>query len=135
MPSWDNRQFIAAIDLRRRALQPDEPEIDRNGGRAVSKARRKKSPNTDLVKAVQHRTEDILDFYEEIEDDRTVIVLDYQKQTINAYHYEEYKATLSTESQAVYDQEYEKAVAEDKVLVVVWDRVTGRLVITTFDRD
>jgi hypothetical protein len=39
------------------------------------------------------------------------------------------------ESQAVYDQEYKKAVAEDKVLVVVWDRVTGRLVITTFDRD
>ena len=67
----------------------------------MSKARRKKSPNTDLVKAVQHRTEDILDFYEEIEDDRPVIVLDYQKQTINAYHYEEYKATLSVESQEI----------------------------------
>ena len=101
----------------------------------MSKARRKKSPNTDLVKAVQHRTEDILDFYEEIEDDRPVIVLDYQKQTINAYHYEEYKATLSMESQAVYDQEYEKAIAEDKVLVLAWDSATGRLVITTFDYD
>ena len=101
----------------------------------MAKAKPRKSPNADLVKAVQDRTEDILDFYEVIEDDRPVIVLDYQKQTINAYHYEEYEATLSTESQAVYDQEYEKAVAEDKVLVVVWDRETGRLVITTFDRD
>ena len=62
-------------------------------------------------------------------------MLDFQKQTINAYHYEEYKARLSMESQAVYDQEYEKAMAEDKVLVVVWDRATGRLVITTFDHD
>jgi hypothetical protein len=101
----------------------------------VARAKRKKSPNADLVKAVQDRTEDILDFYEEIEDDRPVIVLDFQKHTINAYHYEQYKSILSVESQAVYDQEYEKALAEDKVLVVVWDRVTGRLVITTFDRD
>ena len=101
----------------------------------MGKAKRKKSPNADLVKAVQDRTEDILDFYEEVEDDRPVIVLDFQKHTINAYHYEHYKSILSVESQAVYDQEYEKALAEDKVLVVVWDRVTGRLVITTFDRD
>jgi hypothetical protein len=101
----------------------------------MARAKRKKSPNADLVKAVQDRTEDILDFYEEVENDRPVIVLDFQKHTICAYHYEEHKATLSVESQAVYDQEYEKALAEDKVLVLVWDRVTGRLVITTFDRD
>ena len=35
----------------------------------------------------------------------------------------------------MYDQEYEKAMAEDKILVLVWDSATGRLVITTFDRD
>ena len=97
--------------------------------------RRKKSPNADLVKAVQDHTDHILDFYEEVEDERPVIVLDFQKQTIGAYHYEEYKARLSVESQAVYDQEYEKAMAEDKVLVLVWDNATGRLVTTTFDYD
>ena len=101
----------------------------------MARARRKKSPNADLVKAVQDRTEDILDLYEEVEDDRPVLVLDFQKQTIGAYHYEEYKTVLSVESQAVYDREYEKALAEDKILVLVWDRATGRLVITTFDRD
>ena len=101
----------------------------------MARARRKKSPNADLVKAVQDRTEDILDLYEEVEDDRPVLVLDFQKQTIGAYHHEEYKTGLSVESQAVYDQEYEKALAEDKILVLVWDRATGRLVITTFDRD
>src|SRR3954449_5386814 len=87
----------------------------------MAKARTRKSPNADLVKAVQDRTEDILDFYEEVQDERPVIVLDFQKQTIGAYHYEEYKTRLSVESQAMYDQEYEKAIAEDKVLVLVWD--------------
>ncbi len=62
-------------------------------------------------------------------------MFDFQKQTIGAYHYEAYKTRLSVESQAVYDQEYERALAADKVLVLVWDSVTGRLVITTFDRD
>jgi hypothetical protein len=66
----------------------------------MARAKRKKSPNADLVKAVQDRTEDILDFYEEVENDRPVIVLDFQKHTICAYHYEEHKATLSVESQA-----------------------------------
>ena len=45
----------------------------------MARARRKKSPNADLVKAVQDRTEDILDLYEEVEDDRPVLVLDFQK--------------------------------------------------------
>jgi hypothetical protein len=101
----------------------------------MARSKGKKSPNADLVKAVQDHTEAILDFYEEVEDDRPVIVFDFQKQTIGAYHYEEYKTRLSGESQAVYDQEYEKAQAEDKVLILIWDSLTGRLVITTFDRD
>ena len=101
----------------------------------MAKAKRRKSPNADLVKAVQDRTEDILDFHEGVQDERPVIVLDFQKQTIGAYHYEEYKTRLSVESQAMYDQEYEKAIAEDKVLVLVWDSATGRLVITTFAYD
>jgi len=101
----------------------------------MSKAKRKKSPNADLVKAVQDYTEEILIFYERVEDERPVIVLDFQKQTIRAYHYEEYKTRLSVESQALFDEEYEKALAEDKVLVLVWDSATGRLIITTFAHD
>jgi len=41
----------------------------------------------------------------------------------------------SKESQVVLDDEYEKALAEDKVLVLAWDSATGRLVTTTFDLD
>jgi len=101
----------------------------------MARAKWKKSPNADLVKAVQDHTDQIIEFYERVEDERPVIVLDFQKQTICAYHYEEYKVRLSKESQVVLDVEYEKALAEDKVLVLAWDSATGRLVTTTFDLD
>jgi hypothetical protein len=54
----------------------------------VSKARRQRSPNADLAKVVQNRTEDILDFYEKFEGDRPVIVLDFQNGSLRAYNYE-----------------------------------------------
>ena len=101
----------------------------------MAKAKRKKSPNADLVKAVQDHTDQIIEFYENVEYERPVIVLDFQKQTICVYHYEEYKVRLSKESQVVLDVEYEKALAEDKLLVLAWDSATGRLVTTTFDLD
>jgi hypothetical protein len=120
------------IKTERAWVQAGGPETT---GSLEPESERTKSPNADLVRAVQDRTEDILDLYEEVEGDRPVIVFDFLRRTICAYHYEQYKSTLSVESQALYDQEYEKALAGDKVLVLVWDRATGRLVITTFDRD
>ncbi len=101
----------------------------------MAKAKRNQNPNADLIKAVQDHLDQIIDFYENVEDERPVIVLDFQEQKICAYHYEEYKSRLSVESQAVFDKEYEKALAEDKVLVLAWDSATGRLVTTTFDHD
>ena len=101
----------------------------------MAKAKRNQNPNADLIKAVQDHSDQIIDFYENVEDERPVIVLDFQEQKICAYHYEEYKSRLSVESQAVFDKEYEKALAEDKVLVLAWDSATGRLVTTTFDHD
>ncbi len=101
----------------------------------MARAKWKKSPNADLVKAVQDHRDQIIEFYERVEDERPVIVLDFQKQTICAYHYEEYKVRLSKESQVVLDVEYEKALAEDKLFVLAWDSATGRLVTTTLDLD
>src|SRR3954447_24868462 len=102
---------------------------------AMARAKRKRSPNADLVEAVQDHTDQIIDFYEAVEHKRPVIVLDFQRQQLQAYSYEEYKARLSKESQEVLDEEYERAMAEDKVFVVVWDDATKRLVTITFDHD
>jgi len=62
-------------------------------------------------------------------------VLDFQRQQLRAYPYEEYRVMLSKESQVVLDEEYEKAIAKDKVLVLAWYSATGRLVTTSFDHD
>ena len=94
-----------------------------------------KNPNADLIKAVQDHTDQIIDFYEKVEYDQPVIELDFQRQQIQAYHYEEYKVRLSKESQVVLDEEYKKAMDEDKILVLVWDEATQRLLTTTFDYD
>ena len=67
-----------------------------------------KNPNADLIKAVQDHTDQIIEFYEKVEYDQPVIVLDFQRQQIQAYHYEEYKVRLSKESQVVLDEEYKK---------------------------
>jgi hypothetical protein len=101
----------------------------------MAKAKRNKSPNADLVKAVQDHTDQIIDFYERVEYKRPVIVLDFQRQQLQAYAYEDYKVRLSKESQVVLDEEYEKAMAEDKIFVLAWDDATQRLVTTTFDYD
>jgi len=61
----------------------------------MARAKWKKSSNADLVKAVQDHTDQIIEFYERVEDERPVIVLDFQKQTICAYPYEEYRVILS----------------------------------------
>ena len=110
----------------------DEAE---NRGGADGESETEENPNADLVKAVQDHTDQIIDFYENVEYERPVIVLDFQRQQLHAYHYEEYKVRLSKESQVVLDEEYEKAMAEDKILVLVWDDATQRLVTTTFDYD
>jgi hypothetical protein len=101
----------------------------------MTRRNRKKSLNADLVESVQNHTDQILMFCERLGDNRPVILLDYQCQKIYAYRYEEYKATLSEESQALLDEEYEKARANNKVVVLVWDEETRRLVTTTFDYD
>ena len=101
----------------------------------MSKAKRHRSPNADLVKAVQDHTDQIIEFYEKVEDDRPVIVLDFQRQQIQAYHYEDYKVRLSKESQVVLHEVYQRALDEDKILVLVWDDATQRLLTTSFDFD
>jgi hypothetical protein len=108
----------------------DEAEVEE-----VPMAKRNKNPNADLVQAVQDHTDQIIDFYEEVEYERPVIVLDFQRQQLRAYPYGEYKLMLSKESQVVLDEEYQKAEANDKIFVVAWDEATQRLVTTTFDYD
>jgi tRNA A37 threonylcarbamoyladenosine biosynthesis protein TsaE len=101
----------------------------------MARAIRNQNPNADLIKAVQGHTDQIIDFYENAESDRPVIVLDFQRQQLQGYHYDDYRVRLSKESQIVLDAEFKKALDKDKILVLVWDEATQRLLTTTFDYD
>ena len=101
----------------------------------MAEAKRKKSPNADLVQAVRDHRDQILKVYGQVADKRPLILLDFKNMKIHTYPYEEYKAMLREDSQALLNEEYVKAVAKNKVLVLVWDDATRRLVTTTFHRD
>jgi hypothetical protein len=101
----------------------------------MSQANRKKSPNADLIAVVRHRRDQILGFYEQVADKRRVILLDFQRMKLHSYPYEQYKATLRPDSRRMLDEEHEKAISKKKVLVLVWDNATRRLVTTTLRHD
>jgi hypothetical protein len=72
-------------------------------------------------------------FYGRFEDNRSVMLFDLPSGKIYAYPYEGFKADLGRESQATLTADYEKAVAQNKVVVFVRDNDTRRLVSMLFD--
>jgi hypothetical protein len=101
----------------------------------MSKAKEKKKiPNADLLAVVREHRDQILKVFDQADDERPLLLLDCERLKLHAHAYEEYRSKLRKDSQAKLDAEYEKAVAKNKVLVLVWDRATRRLVTTTFPR-
>jgi hypothetical protein len=96
---------------------------------------RRARPNDDLVKAAESFLPQILMFYKRFEDKRPVMLLELPSLRIYAYPYREFKADLSERSQAMLEDQYERAVAEDKIVVFVRDNETRRFVSMTFDND
>jgi hypothetical protein len=100
----------------------------------VSNVKVTKSPNADLVVAARSHSDQIIKFYDQVDDAAAIVLLDFQRLRLHSYSFEEYKATLRPQSQAMLDAEYERAVAKKKVLVVVWDSATRRLATTRIRR-
>jgi len=101
----------------------------------MAKAKRKKSPNADLVEVTRTHKDQILRFYDQVDHERPVILLDFQRMKIRSYPFEKYKAKIRKGSHAMLDEEYKRAVAKNKVLVLVWDKATRRLVTTRLRHD
>ena len=64
----------------------------------MSKAKRKKSPNADLIEVVRSHREPILQYYDQVKDERPIIVLDVQHRKLHSYSFEDYKARLRPDS-------------------------------------
>ena len=92
-------------------------------------------PNDDLVDAAESFLAQIRMFYRRFEDKRPVLLLELPSLKIYAYPYREFKADLSARSQAMLEEQYERAVADGKIVVFVRDDETRRLVSMTFDTE
>jgi hypothetical protein len=101
----------------------------------MSQSNWKKITNADLVAAARDRRDEILKFYDQVADRRPVILFDVRRLKLHSYSYEEYRATLRADSRRMLDEEYKKAIARNKVLVLVWDKATRRLVTTRLRHD
>lgn len=95
---------------------------------------KKKVPNADLIQIVRDHREPILHYYDQVKDERPLIVLDVQHRKLHSYSLEDYKSRLREGSLEKLNHEYTKAIAKNKVLVIVWDDSTRRMVTTTFKR-
>jgi hypothetical protein len=112
----------------------------KEGGPEASGSQKSESPrgdrsNDDLVEAAEFFLPHILMYYNRFEDKRPVMVLDLPSQKIYAYPYTEFKDDLNERSQAILKDQYERAVAEDKIVVFVRDEETQRFVSMTFDNE
>ena len=107
----------------------------RNQGVAGTRTGTGARPNDDLVEAAESFLPQILMFYGRFEDKRPVMLLELPSLKIYAYPYQEFKDDLNERSQAMLKDQYERAVAEDKIVVFVRDNETRRFVSMTFDND
>ena len=127
-------QVRAKMGIKTEWMWVKDPEPERADA-AKSELPRTDRPNDDLVEAAQNVLPQILMLYKLFEDKRPVMQLDLPNQKIYAYPYKEFKAELSPRSQAMLEAEYERAIAQDKIVVFVRDNETRRLVSMSFDNE
>jgi outer membrane protein OmpA-like peptidoglycan-associated protein len=100
----------------------------------MSKAKQTKDPNSDLVQLARGHRAQIIRFHDEHGGTGGIVVLDFRRLKLHAFAFDNYKATLRPESQARLDEVYQRAVAKNRVLVVVWDSASRRLATTSIRR-
>jgi hypothetical protein len=99
-------------------------------GRKYAIARRTKKPIAydpywDVVLSLM---QDILTIYERYRKKKPVMLFDMQEQRIYVYPYREFKNDLSERSQRLLQDQYERAMTDDKIVVFVRDNDNRKLV-------
>ena len=100
----------------------------------MAKAKQAKSPNADLVDLARGHRDQIIRFHDEHGGTGGVILLDFRRRRLHAYAFEKYKATLRQKSQTMLDEEYQRILGKNRILVVVWDSASRRLATTSIRR-
>jgi hypothetical protein len=82
----------------------------------------------DLLDAAYRRKDDIQRAYRQWKDKKPIAVLHLAEQRIYVFPYREFKADLSAADQASLEDQYELAVAGNKIVVFIQDNERKRLV-------
>ena len=77
---------------------------------------------------IQAHWESILNLYGQFEDEKPVILFDIQQNEIHAYPYEGFKSKLNKRSRESLEQQYQRALENNYVVVFVRDNDEGNLV-------
>ena len=92
-------------------------------------------PEDELWAAVEEYHDLILTAFADFEEEKPIILLDIQEQRIYACPYKEFKEDLSVSNQASLTEQYEEAIASNRIVVFVRDSDQRRLVSYTIDYD
>jgi hypothetical protein len=88
-----------------------------------------------LWAAVEEYHDMILTAYGEFEEKKPIILLDIQEERIYACPYKEFKEDLSPKNQASLTEQYEEAIASNRIVVFVRDNDQRMLVSYTIDSE
>jgi hypothetical protein len=86
-----------------------------------------------LFDAMAEYWEQVVRIYRQFEDKRPVILYDIQERRIYACPYEGFKSEMSPRTQVSLTEQYEQAIAENKMIVFVRDNDEKRLVSYLLD--
>jgi hypothetical protein len=86
-----------------------------------------------LFDAMAEYWEHVVRIYRQFEDKRPVILYDIQERRIYACPYESFRSEMSPRTQVSLTEQYEQAIAEDKMVVFVRDNDEKRLVSYLLD--
>jgi hypothetical protein len=88
-----------------------------------------------LWAAVEEYHDMILTAYGEFEEKKPIILLDIQEERIYACPYKEFKEDMSPKNQASLTEQYEEAIASNRIVVFVRDNDQRMLVSYTIDSE
>ena len=87
------------------------------------------------LEAIQEQWPNIRGLYSIYDSERPIILYDIQEKKIYAYPYKDFKAELSTKSQASLKQDYESASTDGSMIVFVRDNIRRKLVSYVMSAD
>lgn len=92
-------------------------------------------PKDELWAALEEFYDHILVAYSDFAEAKPIMLLDIQEQRIYAYPYEEFKADMNPRNQASLTDQYEQAIASDRIVVFVRDNDQQKLVSYSIDKE